>query len=133
MTAVETQLTYDPHAKLDVTYRDVEYRAGLMARIYQPAGPGPFPAMVSVHGGAWEGKEWLQNEQLAHRPGRGRPRRHGDPVPHLRWTRRTRQRSRTSTTPSAGSRPTPATSTPARTASAAPAGPAAATRSCSPA
>jgi len=63
MTAVETNLTYDPSAKLDVTYRDVEYRAGLMARVYQPAGPGPFPAMVSIHGGAWEGKEWLQNEQ----------------------------------------------------------------------
>jgi acetyl esterase/lipase len=62
MTTTATQLTYDPNGKLAVTYRDVEYRAGLMARVYQPAGPGPFPAMVAVHGGAWEGKEWLQNE-----------------------------------------------------------------------
>ena len=63
MTAIETPLSYDPNATLDVTYRDVEYQPGLTARVYQPAGPGPFPAMVSVHGGAWEGKEWLQNEQ----------------------------------------------------------------------
>jgi acetyl esterase len=62
MTTAETTLTYDPNAKLEVTYRDVEYRTGLMARVYQPAGPGPFPSMVAVHGGAWEGKEWLQNE-----------------------------------------------------------------------
>jgi acetyl esterase/lipase len=63
MTATETPLRYDPEARLAVTYRDVEYQPGLLARIYQPEGTGPFPAMVSVHGGAWEGKEWLQNEQ----------------------------------------------------------------------
>ena len=66
MTALETTLRYDPTAKLEVTSRDVEYRregsTTLMVRIYQPAGPGPFPAMVAVHGGAWAGKEWLQNE-----------------------------------------------------------------------
>ena len=46
MTAIETPLSYDPSATLDVTYRDVEYQPGLTARVYQPAGPGPFPAMV---------------------------------------------------------------------------------------
>jgi acetyl esterase len=39
------------------TESDVEfYRHGdepLLARVYQPAGPGPFPAVVSIHGGAW--------------------------------------------------------------------------------
>ncbi|MGH2363573.1 MAG: alpha/beta hydrolase [Chloroflexota bacterium] len=40
-----------------VTVQDVEYqRLGAqprLARIYQPSGPGPFPALVHVHGGAW--------------------------------------------------------------------------------
>ena len=42
-------------AEFDVT--EVEYlRHGdkpLLARIYKPAGEGPFPAMVECHGGAW--------------------------------------------------------------------------------
>ena len=36
---------------------DIEYLAhdgvALPARIYRPRGPGPFPAMVELHGGAW--------------------------------------------------------------------------------
>src|SRR4030095_5368913 len=51
-----------PDATYEVTSRDVEYRPGLVARIYMPKGEGPFPAMIAVHGGAWAGKEWLQNE-----------------------------------------------------------------------
>ena len=43
-----------PHA-FDVA--DVEFlRHGdrpLLARIYTPHGPGPFPAIVELHGGAW--------------------------------------------------------------------------------
>jgi acetyl esterase len=66
MTTVQTGLRYDPNATLDVSSRDVEYRRDgdtvLMARIYQPRGAGPFPAMVAVHGGAWATKDWLQNE-----------------------------------------------------------------------
>src|SRR5581483_7338749 len=62
MATAQTSLRYDPYARLPVTSRDIEYRPGLMARIYIPEGPGPFPAMVAVHGGAWAGKEWLQNE-----------------------------------------------------------------------
>lgn len=62
----QTQLRYDPHATLQVTSKDVEYRRegakSFMARIYQPQGAGPFPAMIAVHGGAWSGQEWLQNE-----------------------------------------------------------------------
>jgi acetyl esterase/lipase len=66
MTTTATGLRYEPNATYEVTSRDVEYRRegdlALMARIYQPRGTGPFPAMVAVHGGAWAGKEWLQNE-----------------------------------------------------------------------
>jgi acetyl esterase len=65
-TTTAKGLAYDPDARLAVSAKDVEYRrdgdAPLLARIYQPEGAGPFPAMVAVHGGAWAGKEWLQNE-----------------------------------------------------------------------
>jgi acetyl esterase/lipase len=41
----------------EVDVQDVEYQnlngKSWLARIYQPKGPGPFPAMVDVHGGAW--------------------------------------------------------------------------------
>src|SRR5437763_1017195 len=45
--------TYDPAARLDVTVSEVEFRrtaAGrtLMARIYQPAGAGPFPTLLDL-------------------------------------------------------------------------------------
>ena len=44
---------------------DVEYQrrdgAPLLARVYQPAGAGPFPAMVDVHGGGWTAGTRLQN------------------------------------------------------------------------
>src|ERR1700724_1775435 len=28
-----------------------------LARLYQPAGTGPFPAVLQVHGGAWNSKD----------------------------------------------------------------------------
>lgn len=47
---------------------DVEYRRvgsqSLLARIYRPAGTGPFPAVVSIHGGAWTSGDRLQNEAI---------------------------------------------------------------------
>lgn len=61
-----SELRYDPGAAFEVVPRDVEYRRegslSLLARFYQPQGVGPFPTLVAVHGGAWAGKEWLQNE-----------------------------------------------------------------------
>ncbi len=67
MTTTHSALRYDPEAALPVSSRDVEYlRHGdepLLMRVYQPAGDGPFPAAVALHGGAWGGKEWLQNEE----------------------------------------------------------------------
>ena len=35
-----------------------------MARIYQPAGAGPFPTMLDLHGGAWNGKDRHAEEPM---------------------------------------------------------------------
>ena len=41
----------------EITTEDVEYlRHGdkpLIARLYKPKGEGPFPAVIDLHGGAW--------------------------------------------------------------------------------
>lgn len=60
---------YDPNAKFDVVVSEVELRrnaAGrmLMARIYQPQGKGPFPAVLDLHGGAWSRKDRLAEEPM---------------------------------------------------------------------
>ena len=60
---------YDPEAKMDVTVTEVEMRrnaAGrmLMARIYQPKGPGPFPTVLDLHGGAWNAKDRHSEEPM---------------------------------------------------------------------
>ena len=60
---------YNPAAKFDVTVSEVEFRrnaAGrmLLARIYQPAGPGPFPAILDLHGGAWNAKDRKAEEPM---------------------------------------------------------------------
>src|SRR5687767_4037057 len=60
--------TYNPNANYDIKVWDVEFRKiptrTLMARIYQPQGPGPFPVMVDFHGGAWNDKNRLAEERL---------------------------------------------------------------------
>lgn len=38
--------------------------APLLARLYQPQGAGPFPALVEVHGGAWASGDRLNNAPL---------------------------------------------------------------------
>ena len=60
---------YDPDARFDLVVSDVELRrnaAGrmLMARIYQPQGPGPFPTVLDLHGGAWSRKDRLAEEPM---------------------------------------------------------------------
>jgi acetyl esterase len=60
-----TQTAIDPHKMFDVQWRDVEYRPGLLARIYQPTGAGPFPAVIEIHGGAWNNGDRTQNADLA--------------------------------------------------------------------
>jgi acetyl esterase/lipase len=59
---------YDPAGAFEVRARDVEYRhdgsRSWLARVYEPQGPGPFPALLEVHGGAWNNNDRLQNEPL---------------------------------------------------------------------
>ncbi len=60
---------YDPRATFDVTVSEVEYRrtkAGraLLARIYRPTGAGPFPALLDLHGGAWNTKDRKAEEPM---------------------------------------------------------------------
>ncbi|HEX4552980.1 MAG TPA: alpha/beta hydrolase, partial [Xanthobacteraceae bacterium] len=60
---------YDPAARFELDVKEVEFRrnaAGrmLMARIYQPKGPGPFPTVLDLHGGAWNRKDRLAEEPM---------------------------------------------------------------------
>ena len=61
-------VTYDPAADYDLKVWDVEFRKTptrqLMARIYQPQGPGPFPIMLDLHGGAWNEKNRFAEERM---------------------------------------------------------------------
>ena len=36
-----------------------------LARLYQPAGTGPFPAVLQIHGGAWNGKDRTDGQNTA--------------------------------------------------------------------
>jgi acetyl esterase/lipase len=49
----------------DVRIEDIAYRPGLLARLYRPAGDGPFPAIIDVHGGAWVNSDRFNNAPLA--------------------------------------------------------------------
>jgi len=48
----------------DLVYHQVNGRPRL-ARLYQPAGNGPFPAVVQVHGGAWNSKDRTDGQHTA--------------------------------------------------------------------
>ena len=67
---METTLTsvYDPEAQYELKTFDVEYRQAdgepLLAKVYQPQGDGPFPAMIDVHGGAWNFGSRINNELM---------------------------------------------------------------------
>jgi acetyl esterase len=60
---------YDPAARFELAVSEVELgRNGagrvLMARIYQPKGPGPFPTVLDLHGGAWNRKDRFAEEPM---------------------------------------------------------------------
>jgi acetyl esterase/lipase len=68
-SAATAESAYDPDARFDLVVSEVELRrnqAGrmLMARIYQPQGQGPFPAVLDLHGGAWSRKDRLAEEPM---------------------------------------------------------------------
>jgi acetyl esterase/lipase len=60
-----TQTMVDLRPKFEVDWQDVEYRPGLLARVYRPRGTGPFPALIEIHGGAWNAGDRTQNAELA--------------------------------------------------------------------
>jgi acetyl esterase len=49
--------------------KDIVYQRGggkeRLARLYQPAGSGPFPALLQVHGGAWNNKDRTDGQNTA--------------------------------------------------------------------
>jgi len=59
---------YNPAAQFEVKAWDVEFRRTpsrtLMARVYQPQGSGPFPALLDLHGGAWHDKDRFANAPM---------------------------------------------------------------------
>src|SRR5215468_3610147 len=60
---------YNPAAQFELAVSEVEFRrnsAGrmLMARIYQPTGPGPFPTVLDLHRGAWNRKDRFAEEPM---------------------------------------------------------------------
>lgn len=59
---------YDSSASFDVESFDRTYRTGQgrdwPVRIYRPNGPGPFPVLVDVHGGAWTRGTYRNNENV---------------------------------------------------------------------
>ena len=65
MLSQTTAARYDPSARYDVRWRDVQYlhdgQQGWLARIYEPQGTGPFPLLVEIHGGAWTLMDRTQN------------------------------------------------------------------------
>jgi len=62
---------YDPFKNYDIKVWDVEYRKDpvrtLMARIYQPQADGPFPALLDLHGGAWNDQDRTANAPMDER------------------------------------------------------------------
>ena len=66
---LKTKTAYNPSATFELKVSEVELRrtaAGrmLMARIYQPAGTGPFPTILDLHGGAWNAKDRHAEEPM---------------------------------------------------------------------
>ncbi len=61
-------VAYDPMQSLEVEIQEQEYRTegseSWLVRIYQPQGAGPFPAMLDVHGGAWNRGERANDEGM---------------------------------------------------------------------
>jgi acetyl esterase/lipase len=60
--------TYNPANQHEIKIWDVEFRRTpartLMARIYQPQGEGPFPALLDLHGGAWNNQDRTANAPM---------------------------------------------------------------------
>jgi acetyl esterase/lipase len=59
---------YNPSNHYEIKVWDVEFRRDptrtLMARIYQPQDEGPFPALLDLHGGAWNNQDRTANAPM---------------------------------------------------------------------
>ena len=77
--------TYNPAQQLAVRVHELEYRNDgnepWMVTIHQPQGDGPFPALLDVHGGAWNRGDRSADEGDEPGVGRQRHRRGGDRLP----------------------------------------------------
>ena len=62
-------LSYDPARRYEFKVEDVEYRhdgeQSWLAMVYQPQGAGPFPALLDIHGGAWNNGDRTNNPPTA--------------------------------------------------------------------
>jgi acetyl esterase/lipase len=62
-------LNYDPAAKLEFTTEDIVYRRDgdreFKALVYRPKAMGPVPALVEIHGGAWNSGDRTNNPAIA--------------------------------------------------------------------
>jgi len=58
-------IAYNLSGRFEIKAWDMEFRRApkrtLMARVYQPQGPGPFPTLLDLHGGAWHDKDRFAN------------------------------------------------------------------------
>ena len=62
--AIGPTVIYDSENNCEISVKELEYQDGLAVRIYQPEGPGPFPALVDVHGGVWTNGDRSANEVM---------------------------------------------------------------------
>ncbi len=66
---VGAALRYDPARQVEFSVEDVEYRrdggTAWLARLYRPQADGPFPALLEIHGGAWNSGDRTSNPALA--------------------------------------------------------------------
>nr|WP_145549928.1 alpha/beta hydrolase [Variovorax boronicumulans] len=57
-----------PHTLDDILVEDIAYQqhgdAPLLLRLYRPRGPGPFPLLAEMHGGAWCRGDRLDEDRL---------------------------------------------------------------------
>ena len=64
----QATVNYQPEGSYEIRVYDVTYRedrdGAWLARIYQPEGRGPFPAILDVHGGAWNRGSYTSNESI---------------------------------------------------------------------
>jgi acetyl esterase/lipase len=62
-------LKYDPATKLEFTTDDVVYRRDgdreFKALVYRPKSNGPVPALIEIHGGAWNSGDRTNNPAIA--------------------------------------------------------------------